>query len=146
MNERARRLWSKTRVRVWPEVYCLASLSPDAVREAAALVAESAGRFAALVLERDEVSLTVPDVVWAPSPLPARARAVAGPYRVLTFDLDLELDVVGYLAPAAERLAAAGVSVVPQCGFLKDHLLVREGDLERAREVLERWIAECGTP
>ena len=86
----------------------------------------------------------MPDAVWATSPLRARARAVAGPYRVLTFDLDLELDVVGYLAPAAERLATAGVSIVPQCGFLKDHLLVREGDLEQAREVLERWIAECG--
>src|SRR5260221_14038279 len=104
MNERARRLWSKTRVRVWPEVYCLASLSPDAVREAAALVAESAGRFAALVLERDEVSLTVPDVVWAPSPLPARARAVAGPSRVPPVGPGLELDVGGYPAPAPDRL------------------------------------------
>jgi hypothetical protein len=143
MNERARRLWSQTRVRVWPEVCWLVSLPPDAVREAAALVAESTGHFAALLLERDEVSLTVPDAIWAPSQLRARARGVAGPYRALTFDLDLELDVVGYLAPAADRLAAAGVSIVPQCGFLKDHLLVREGDLERAREVLERWIAEC---
>lgn len=144
MNERARRLWSQTRVHVWPEVSWLVSLPPDAVREAAALVTGSAGRFAALVLERDEVSLTVPDAVWAASPLRARARAVAGPYRALTFDLDLELEVVGYLAPAAERLAAAGVSIVPQCGFLKDHLLVREQDLERAREVLEQWIADCG--
>jgi len=144
MNDRARRLWSRTRVHVWPEACWLVSLPPDAVSEAAALVAESAGRFAALVLERDEVSLTVPDTVWAPSLLRARARAVAGPYRVLTFDLDLELDVVGYLAPVAERLAAVDISIVPQCAFLKDHLLVREEDLEKAREVLESWIAECG--
>ena len=143
MNDRARRLWARTRVHVWPEPCWLVSLPPDAVRDAAALVAESAGRFAALVLERDEVSLTVPHGVWAASPLRTQARAVAGPYRILTFDLDLELDVVGYLAPAAERLAAAGVSIVPQCGFLKDHLLVQEGDLQKALEVLERWIAEC---
>jgi hypothetical protein len=144
MNDRARALWALTRVHIWPEAVWLVSLPPDTVRAAAALVAECAGRFAALVLERDEVSLTVPDAVWGPSPLRARAGAVAGPYRVLTFALDLELDVVGYLAPAAERLAAAGVSIVPQCGFHKDHLLVREEDLERARGVLEGWIAECG--
>jgi hypothetical protein len=143
MNDRARRLWARTRVHVWPEACWLVSLPPDAVRDAAALVAESAGRFAALLLERDEVSLTVPDGVWAASSLRTQARAVAGPYRILTFDLDLELDVVGYLAPAAERLAAAGVSIVPQCGFLKDHLLVQEGDLQKALEVLEKWIAEC---
>jgi len=143
MDERARALWARTRVHVWPEAFWLVSLPAGAVPDAAALVAASTGRFAALVLERDEASLTVADSLWAPSPLRARARAEAGPYRVLTFDLDLDLDVVGYLAPAAAKLAEAGVSIVPQCGFRKDHLLVREADLERAREALEGWIAAC---
>ncbi|HSB60485.1 MAG TPA: ACT domain-containing protein, partial [Vicinamibacteria bacterium] len=127
------------------EAVWLVSLPADAAPEAAALVAASRGRFAALLLERDEASLTVADSVWARSPLRPRARAEAGPWRVLTFDLDLDLDVVGYLAPAAARLAEAGVSIVPHCGFLKDHLLVREADLERARAALEGWIAACGS-
>ena len=136
-------LWARTRLVEWPGRYELVSLPVDAAPEAAALAGTGAGRFAALVLERDEVSLTVAEEAWSASPLRARARSAAGPYRVVTLDLDLELDVVGYLAPAAERLAAAGVSIVPQCAFLKDHLLFREGDLARAREVLEAWITEC---
>lgn len=145
MDDRTRRLWAETEVRAWPETYRLVSLPLDAARDAAALVAGSAGRFAALVLERDEVSLTVEESLWKRSPLRDRARADAGPYRVLTFDLDLALDVVGYLGPAADRLAAARVSIVPQCAFRKDHLLVRAEDLGRAAAELERWIAECAT-
>jgi hypothetical protein len=70
------------------------------------------------------------------------ATHLAGPYRVLTFDLDLELDVIGYLAPALERLAVAGVSIVPQCGFRTDHLLVFERDLDAAVMVLEDLVRE----
>jgi hypothetical protein len=98
--------------------------------------------FAALVVERDEVSVTLPESAWLGSPLRGLALAVAGPYRALTFDIDLDLELVGFLAPAAERLAAAGVSIVPQCGYLKDHLLVREERLPDAVRVIEGLIRE----
>ena len=139
----ARRLWARTRVAVGAEPLTLASLPVDALGETAALVGGLRAGFAALVLERDEVSLSVPTSAWVASALRSRARAEAGPYRALTLDLDLDLGVVGYLAPAAARLAAAGVSIVPQCAFLKDHLLVREDDLARALAVLEALAAEC---
>ncbi len=140
----ARALWARTRVRVWPGCYRLVSLPPGALAEAAALVGRAPGGFAALVLERDEVSLTLPAELWDASDLRPRARAEAGPYRALTFDLDLDLHVTGYLAPAAALLAEAGVSIVPQCAFLKDHLLVREADLERALETLAGLVTAAG--
>jgi hypothetical protein len=55
----------------------------------------------------------------------------------------LDLDVVGYLAPAAVALAKAGISIVPQCGYLKDHLLVAEKDLEKALQTLQELISSC---
>lgn len=142
----ARALWARTRVHVWPESYRLVSLPRGALAEAAALVARAQGGFAALVLERDEVSLTLPAELWDEALARPQARAEAGPYRALTFDLDLDLAVTGYLAPAAALLAEAGVSIVPQCAFLKDHLLVREADLGRALETLGRLVAAAGAP
>jgi hypothetical protein len=142
-GEDARRLWARTSFHVWPEDYVLVSLRGDALREAAALVSACSGCFAALVLERDEVSLTVPESAWRPSSLRPRARRESGPFRAITFDLDLDLGVCGYLAPAAARLAEAGVSIVPQCAFSKDHLLVRASDLDSAVAVLESWIRAC---
>jgi len=52
-------------------------------------------------------------------------------------------DVVGYLAPAAARLATAGIPIIPQCAFRTDHLLVRESDLDAAVRILGDLIAAC---
>lgn len=142
LRDEARQLWARTSLRVWPERYRIASLPPAAASEGAALVAAS-GPFAALVIETDEVSLTVSDAAWEASPLRTGARAASGPLRAITFLLNVDLGVCGYLAPAADRLAADGVSIVPQCAYLKDHVLVREEDLARAVEVLEALIAGC---
>ncbi len=140
MQGPARALWAKTTLRVWPESYRLVSLARTALPEAAALVAGAGSGFSCLVLERDEVSLTIADEVWAVSPLRTAARQEAGPFKVITFDLDLDLAVTGYLAPAAEALAAAGVPIVPQCAFLKDHLLVPAEQLDTTVRTLEALV------
>jgi hypothetical protein len=140
--EGARAVWARTTLLTWPERLVLVSLPVSAREEAALLAARSPG-FTVFLVERDEVSLTVAESAWAGSALQERARSVAGPYRAITLDVDIDLSVVGYLAPAAERLAQAGVSIVPQCGYLKDHLLVREADLKDALRVLETFVAEC---
>lgn len=141
MNDRAREVWAATRVHVWPERYRLVSLPRERLADAAALVGLAASGFAGLVLERDEVSIAVPEEHWQHSPLRDHARSEAGPYRSITLDIDVDLAVTGYLAPAATLLAEAAVSIIPLCGFLKDHLLVREADLEKALAVLDGLIA-----
>jgi len=144
VNDRIRELWARTRVRVWQEPCYLASLPLSALPAAGEWLGGCRAGFAALVVERDEVSITLPESAWLGSPLRGRALAEAGPLRALTFDLDLDLELVGYLAPAAERLAAAGVSIVPQCAYLKDHLLVREERLGEAVRAIEELIREAG--
>jgi uncharacterized protein len=141
--EAPREVWARTRVRVWPERYVLVSLPMEALAEAARLTGGGQSGFGALVCERDEVSLTVAEDRWRGSPLRPQAVAEAGPYRALTLDATMDLALCGYLAPAATLLAEAGVSIVPQCAYQKDHLLVREADLPRALDVLERFIATC---
>jgi hypothetical protein len=143
MNDRARQFWARTKLHVWPERYWLVSLPPALLAEAAGLAAQSAGKFAALVLERDEASLTIEQGLWESSDLRARARAQEGPFRIITFDVDIDLDVCGYLAPAAARLAEAGISIVPQCAYLKDHILVHEKHLDKAVRLLEEFMSSC---
>ncbi|HWX24445.1 MAG TPA: ACT domain-containing protein [Vicinamibacteria bacterium] len=143
MTETPRSLWARTTLHVWPERYRLVSLSTSHLAEAAALLSRGTGAFGTLILERDEVSLTLREDLWEASSLREAARAAQGPYRAITFALDLDLGVCGYLAPVAERLAGASISIVPQCGFLKDHILVREEQLSLAVETIEEWIQAC---
>ena len=146
MNDRARKVWARTRLLIRAESYSLASLPKGLLAEAAALVASGDDGFAALILERDEVSVTVKETLWARSSLRTHARAETGSLRAITMDIDVELELCGYLAPAATLLAEAGVSIVPQCAYLKDHLLVRNEQLATARRVLEALILDCRSP
>jgi hypothetical protein len=142
MNEHARVAWRRTSLHVWPESYALASLPRDAVHEAAGLLDPPDG-FAHLLIDHDETSLTVERNRWEASSLVELARAVDGPFRVITFDVALDLDLCGYLAPAAERLAVAGIPIVPQCGYSRDHLLVPADRLGAAVRILLRMVAEA---
>jgi hypothetical protein len=94
-------------------------------------------------MERDEVSLTVCDEVWREWKEQLRNHKIAGPYKILTLALNIDLGVCGYLLPAAARLAEASISILPQCAYLKDHLAIKEEDAARAAQILDELITEC---
>ncbi len=139
MHEEIKRLWAQTRLHVWPEEYYLMSFPAEQSPPALIAVVSSAPFFV-ILKERGEVSFTLPEEIWQPFSKTVLPRAVAGPYHVITFDLNLDLSICGYFAPAAARLAEAGISIVPQCAYLKDHVLIQAGQIERAVEVLQKLI------
>lgn len=143
MQLEIKKLWRQTKLRLWPEHYWLISLAPAQLPLAAQTLAHASDSFAALVLERDEVSLTLPEHAWQTCSSQFPEATLAGPYRVITFDLNIELSVSGYLLPAAARLAEAGISIVPQCAFQKDHSLIKADDADRALVVLQQLIDAC---
>jgi hypothetical protein len=141
MNERTCSLWARASLRVWPEKYVLLSLPTSSLAEAANILGRSTGAFAALILERDEVSLTLPEHVWRAHAV--KANAQDGPYRALSFNVDVDLEVFGFIAPAHVRLANARISIVPEAAFLKEHLLVHEKDLDQTVSIVENLIKDC---
>mgnify|MGYP003574142244 FL=1 len=143
MNETVRTRWAKTRITTWPGDYLLVSLPHDALKTATLLATARADQFAALMVEKDAVSLTLRREAWSSSFPKVHPLALAGPYRVVTLDLEIDLNVSGYLLPAAERLAQAGIAIVPQCAFRMDHLLIRSEDAEAAVSILTRFSAAC---
>lgn len=146
MPGETKRAWARTRLRIWPGSYQLVSLPHTSLLQAAHLVTTNdtaATPFVALLVEMDEVSLTIADDIWQPAAASIACTAVAGPYRVVTFTPALDLTICGYLAPAATLLALAGISIIPQCGYQKDHLLLREEDTSRAITILTDLIAAC---
>jgi hypothetical protein len=147
MNLEVATLWSRTALLLWPREVVLASF---ALADLPAIASALASRlepprhaFSAVIVERDEVSVTIEQAKWDALAMAKQARAVAGPYRAITLDLQIDLGVSGYLLPAAERLAAAGISIVPQCAFQKDHLLVLAGDAGNTMKILGDLVTEA---
>ncbi|WP_179378572.1 ACT domain-containing protein [Jannaschia marina] len=56
--------------------------------------------------------------------------------RRITLNVHSALDAVGFLAPIATRLAAAGMGVNPVAGFFHDHLFVPADRAEDAMHIL----------
>ncbi len=136
------RLLSRTRVVVQPEPLVQVSLPPSE-RGALQRRAERFHSPFCVSFTPQEVSLVCREVEWEQAGKGLRARVVERGWRMITLDVELDLDTVGYLAVVTERLARAGVPVSVVSTFHRDHLLVREEDAERAREVLEELVREC---
>lgn len=63
-------------------------------------------------------------------------------FRLLTFDIELDFSVVGFLAEVARILADENVSIVALSAFSRDHLLIKQEDLARALKVLGNYVEE----
>jgi uncharacterized protein len=119
-----------------PERFVLAALKPNERVLLQGLLAGVTAPFLQLIAEPDVLTLLLPQSDWRMlKPAFPHAR-VQAPFRVISFDLDLPNDLVGFLAVASRALAEAGVPILAICGFTKDHILVREEHLERALAAL----------
>jgi len=63
-------------------------------------------------------------------------------FRLLSFDVDLDFDVVGFMAQISKILADAGISILPISSFSRDHLLLRQDDLAAALKALRTHVDE----
>lgn len=68
---------------------------------------------------------------------PDDAIAVEDGWKLLSFDMVLPFDVVGFLARVASALAEAGVSIFAVSAYSTDHVLVSADDLDAAIGCLE---------
>ncbi len=147
MNPRSREVWASARVKVWPDPLVLATFPRFAGDRVAAFAGRvsvrDASTFLAFVTEGDECSLTAPEAAFGAWRLRGRATQVVKGLRAITIDAQMPVDLVGFLAPAASRLAGAGIPIIPQCGFRTDHVLVPADRLDEAVKVLEELIADA---
>ncbi|HEX2619126.1 MAG TPA: ACT domain-containing protein [Phototrophicaceae bacterium] len=121
------------------ELYAILKLPVAGIIVAASIVAEISDPFCALIVDKDEVTLVVPHE--ATEEFAGRLRqyeAEASLYRLITFDMILSSDLVGFMAKISGVLAEAGVPIFPYAAYSRDHLLIPEGLFETAMKVLQK--------
>jgi hypothetical protein len=63
-------------------------------------------------------------------------------YRMLTFDIVLDLSVVGIMAEVSRILADAGVAILALSAYSRDSLLIKQDDLATALKALGPFVDE----
>ena len=60
-----------------------------------------------------------------------------GDWKIITFDMILPLDMVGWLAEITDEFAEEGISILVLSSYSTDHVLVQTYDLEKAIKKLK---------
>ena len=89
-----------------------------------------------------EVTLLIEESDWRAMRHLVRDAKVENEFRLLTFDVELDWNVVGFLAHVTRILANASVSAGALSAFSRDHLLIKQENLGEALRVLSEHVAE----
>lgn len=123
--------------------YIIVSLPSTQLAKASELLLHTREPFSALLFDKDEVTLVISREAWELAHWSVDVSAVSPDYRLITFDLPLDLGLVGYIATLTSTVAEQGISVFPLSAFSRDHILVPADDFDRAWEALLHLIQTC---
>ncbi|MDQ3818733.1 MAG: ACT domain-containing protein [Acidobacteriota bacterium] len=143
-NESAEELVRRARVEVAPETFFLVGLRHEDWARLLENPELSPRASATFMLLKDvrEVTLLLDEADWRTMRHAVRDARVEGGFRLLTFDMELDWSVVGFLAQVTRILADAGISTGALSAFSRDHLLIKQDDLGKALRVLGNHVAE----
>ncbi|HXH69727.1 MAG TPA: ACT domain-containing protein [Pyrinomonadaceae bacterium] len=135
---------SQTRVEVAPETFFLISLTHNDWLKLLENPELSPRMTAPFMIFRDkwEVTLLVDKIDFNVIRHAIRDAKTEGNFRLLTFNIELDFNVVGFLAEVSRILAEAEISIVALSAFSRDHLLIKQEDLPKALKVLSKYVAE----
>ncbi len=137
-------LLKKTRVEVASETYFLVSLTHQNWRkllENPELSPRMTSPFM-ILMDKFEVTLMLDETDYQTCRHAIREAKVEGGFRLLTFDLVMDFNVVGFMATVANILADAEISIMALSAFSRDHLLIKQDDLAKALKVLGEYVEE----
>jgi hypothetical protein len=117
--------------------YTLIHLPPGAITPAAAVFAAISDPFGALIADKDEVTLLLAHDDWDAYKHRLPDHSTTGPYRLITFDLELDPDLIGFMALIARILAEANASILAFSAYARDHIFVQADQFRAAWDALE---------
>lgn len=137
-------LLKKTRVEVLPETFTIVSLRYEdwlKLLENPELYPRGSAPFM-ILHDAHEVTLLLDEIDYGTIRHAIRDAKTEGSFRLVTFNIELKWNVVGYFAFIAQILADAEIPIGAFSAFSRDHLLIKQNDLPKALKVLGDYVAE----
>ena len=141
---KASEILKSAKVEVAPETFTLISLRHEdwlKLLENSELSPRMTAPFM-IFKDKFETTLLLDDVDYEKIRYAVLSAKTEGNFRLLTFDVELDFSVVGFLAEVSRILAEAEISIVALSAFSRDHLLIKQNDLAKALRVLGEYVGE----
>ena len=141
---KAKELLRRTKIEVAPETFFLVALQREKwlkLLETPELSPRLSAPFM-IFSDRTEVTLLLDEVDFDTIRHAVRDAKTEGNFRLLTFNVELDWTIVGYLAEISRILAEAEITIGAISAFSRDHILVKQTDLAKALTVLGKYVEE----
>ena len=139
VEEGVKELLSRTEIQLDTEDYIIVSLRLEQEKKARESL-NSLASFSSITYDYKEVSIVAKNTEWNKVKKKFIDYEKTGPYKLITFNVVLDLSIVGFMATVSKKLADAGISIYAISTYLRDHILVQSEDAENAVRVLENLI------
>lgn len=139
-----RELLNKSRVETSPEIFALVSITHDEWRSLLGSPELSPSMTAPFMILMDprEVTLMLDEQDLARIQPALRNGRIENGFRMLTFDVELDFDVSGFLAEISRILAEAEIPIIALSAYSRDHILIKQDQLAAALRVLGPYVAD----
>ncbi len=117
-------------------IYTVVKLPPSALWAGAGVLAEIGMPFSAFIADKDEVSLVMPLEAWQAYTNRLPGASQHGRYRLITFDLELDFELIGFMALIAEIMRDIEIPILALSAFSRDHLLIPDDRFQKAWDAL----------
>jgi hypothetical protein len=137
-------LLKRTSVRIAPATFYLVGLAHEDWNKLLQNPELSPRSDAPFMLLRDdrETTLLLEEADWLKMQHAVPGARVESNFRLVTLDIELAWNIVGFLAHVTQILAEAEISVGALSAFSRDHLLIKQDDLGKALRALSPHIGE----
>ena len=144
MQNNIAELLQKTRVEVEAETYFIVSLQDKEFHKLLENPELSPRMTSPFMIFKDkwEVTLILDETDYQTCRHAIRDAKVEGGWRLLSFDLVMDFNVVGFFAEVTRILADANIPIMAISAFSRDHLFIKQDYLAKALKVLGEYVEE----
>ncbi|MCW4050854.1 MAG: ACT domain-containing protein [Candidatus Bathyarchaeota archaeon] len=143
-SKEMRPVFATTVIKPHPEDYMLVSI-PREQENNARQTLRDLKPFSSITYDHEEVSVVLKVTDWNELRDQFNGCEEEGPYSLITFDIVLDLNLVGFLSVVSALLAENGISIYALSTYLRDHILVKKEDSDRTVLLLRELVDRCKT-
>lgn len=137
-----RSIIAKTVLKEYDHDFSIVMLSVNDIEKASEMMIFLDPYFS-ITFTHEEISIVLKSDDWCSIKPKFDNYREQGPYRLITFDIELDLSLVGYLSIISSTLSDAGISIFVISTYLKDHILVKKDQIGKTLKVLHEVINEA---
>jgi hypothetical protein len=132
-------VFASTKIKEHPEDYTIVSINRKEEKKTREIL-KNIEPWSSVTFDLEEISVVLKEDEWKRIKNHFQVYQEESPYRLLTFDIVLDLDLVGYLSVISGLLTKEGISIYAVSTYLRDHILVKKKDAEKAISVIRKLI------